>query len=504
VKSFLITGAGRSGTTAAANFVGAFLGTEPLIEPAPAPHVESRLCLEGLLKPQWEDVRDTIGLRWELAKKAGSPAFVEKNVIYGPYLEIVAERLDAHIIFVHRNPWDVVESWLTWSDGVFGNLLRDQLPHSYLSLEARSNLFTLPLEADLNDLSVPRPRGQGPTASAWNSLSRVGKFAYYWGAVNRIHLEQIRNIRTSQVLSVSADDALGPTIHSFLNSIPDLEIQHDRLVSPDSVETNSIEERFPGTLRRHLRFNWSDAELAEFRWFTRSAAEELGYDVGKAGTRPRPASYGTIWESQVASVDWFQWMHESRHEAHATFMQWLADEPCRGWSVLEVGAGVGVFYPRFLLDECGIANYLGLDVSSRVVSSARALHQEDSRIRFEQGSVEHNPALGDFDLVFSQGTIDNVFDMPAFIDACIEHSRRFVYISFYRKNQHGNSHEYEWSADHGCFYNDAHHERVAAMLDNRHDVDWLTFPVWVSNAEVWETHYLIRRAGAGVETHNDA
>ena len=88
------------------------------------------------------DLADGLLKRIKIAQSNNQEFLIEKDVVYAPYLQLICEAIESHIVFVHRDPFDVVESWTGWGDRVFGNAYRDQIPHTYLSQEAANNALT--------------------------------------------------------------------------------------------------------------------------------------------------------------------------------------------------------------------------------------------------------------------------------------------------------------------------------------------------------------------------
>ena len=96
-------------------------------------------------------------------------------------------------------------------------------------------------------------------------------------------------------------------------------------------------------------------------------------------------------------------------------------------SVLEIGCGLAVGYAYFFKD----LRYAGDDVTTQLIEWCRA-NRENSRHQYIANDFIADPPREKFDLVFSQGTIDNTYDMDAFLGAMVAATRRWIYVTAYR------------------------------------------------------------------------
>lgn len=169
-------------------------------------------------------------------------------------------------------------------------------------------------------------------------------------------------------------------------------------------------------------------------------------------SRPRPENYGSVWQRHTGGLDWYTWMYEGRKDQHQAFQAWVQAmsrvEPID--SVLEFGCGLAVGYGEFFEGR----RYVGADLSAKEIAWCR-----ENRARPRHDFVECDFITHDFgerfDLVFSQGTIDNTYDMDAFLRAAARASRRWVYVTAYRGYFAGlDAHRYDASEAEGCYYND--------------------------------------------------
>lgn len=166
----------------------------------------------------------------------------------------------------------------------------------------------------------------------------------------------------------------------------------------------------------------------------------------------RPDNYMDFFSSHSGGVEWYEWMYNSRKEQHDAFQLWFRfiDELEKIESVAEFGCGYGVGYTDFFSDR----QYLGIDMSAPAIEWCQSN-------RIKEG---HSFIVGDFidfkqdhcfDLVFSQGTIDNTYDIDSFLQNASKLSKKWIYISAYR-GYFGDlpSHDYRMVKEQGTFYND--------------------------------------------------
>lgn len=180
----------------------------------------------------------------------------------------------------------------------------------------------------------------------------------------------------------------------------------------------------------------------------------------------KPHNYGACWTRRDADLDWYTWMHDGRIEQHLAFQRWFAvtDRAERIETVLELGCGLAVGYADFF---SGIS-YTGSDLASRVIDWCRH-NRNNSRHRYVACDFIEETFPNHYDLVFSHGTIDNSYDMDAFLQAAVRASRRWVYITAYRGFfPELETHRIDWRESDGCFYNDLSPARAAEnAIDDR-------------------------------------
>jgi SAM-dependent methyltransferase len=492
VSPIFVVGVGRSGTTHVVKAIGKFLEVGAEIEPAPMPALESRLDIESGLSVSTnvERIRSYIGRVEAHRKRFGQQSvYVEKTVSAGPYLNLLAEYLDARIVLVVRNGLDVVHSWTQWSDSLFGNIYRDEIPHHYLTKTAESKVLNYPLHADLNDLSFPRPRPNDDMSNRWLKLSRIGKFSYGWDKMLRSHLNSSANVGPERFALLKVEADWGPQLENLLPGFSSFLESWEPAGS-----TNSITERFPDAPQVRSRYEWTTSELSDFWEIAGDLMQQLAYEDGVASTenlRSKPPSFGEVWEKSSVNDDWFEWMHSSRIESHDALTKWATQKRHEVTSVLEVGSGTGVFYPGFFR-SLGIP-YVGLDLSARVIRQAEAKSNRMPEVDFFNCDVCDFDSGQQFDLVFSQGTLDNHWDINRSVLKCIRLAKKFVYIVFYRQETALPQHVYEWREAEGCFYNDVSFVELTELINRDGGLRWDVQRVFVRGSGVEEIHLVIEK-----------
>lgn len=492
IAPIFVVGVGRSGTTHVVKAIGQFLEFGAEIEPAPMPALESRLDIESgpSVATNVEKIRSYIKRVEAHRERFGEQSvYVEKTVSAGPYLNLLAEHLDARIVLVVRNGLDVVHSWTQWSDSIFGNIYRDEIPHHYLTKTAERKVLNYPLHADLNDLSFPRPRPNDDMSDRWLKLSRVGKFSYGWDKMLRSHLNSSATVGAERFALVKVETDWGHQLENLLPGFSAFLKTWEPLGS-----TNSMTERFPDAPQARSRFDWTTSELSDFWEVAGDLMQHLDYAdhaASRENLRLKPASFGEVWEKSSVNDDWFQWMHSSRIESHDAFTQWVNEKRHEVTSVLEVGSGTGVFYPEFF--QSLQVPYIGLDVSARVIQQAKAKFKEFPEVDFLNRDVCDFDSGEQFDLVFSQGTFDNHWDINRSVLECIRLARKFVYIVFYRQETASPQHAYEWREAEGCFYNDVSAVEVVELITSQTGLRWDLQRVLVRGSGVEEIHLAIEK-----------
>jgi SAM-dependent methyltransferase len=205
----------------------------------------------------------------------------------------------------------------------------------------------------------------------------------------------------------------------------------------------------------------------------------------------KPADFGTCWNRPQANLDWYTWMYNGRIEQHRALQQWFTsvDRAERIESVLEFGCGLAVGYADFFRDRV----YTGADLAPHLIDWCRANRPNPAHTYVACDFINHAFPTR-YDLVMSQGTIDNTYDMDAFLRAAVRASRRWVFITAYRGFFADlPEHRLEWRAADGCYYNDLSPTRAAAALREAGASDVAVLPSFTGRAEIpFETMIVAR------------
>jgi SAM-dependent methyltransferase len=209
--------------------------------------------------------------------------------------------------------------------------------------------------------------------------------------------------------------------------------------------------------------------------------------------RARPDEYGRVWKRHQGGLDWYTWMYQGRAEQHRCLQQWFAAttrrEPIA--SVLEMGCGLGVGYADFFAQ----LRYVGADLSGKEIEWCRE-NRRNPRHEYVACDFIEAPFPERFDLVFSQGTIDNTYDMDAFLRAAVAASTRWVYVTAYRGFFPDlDEHVYRWNEGDGCYYNDLSAGRATATLRESGCREVAVVPSFTGRAEIPFETLILGRVG---------
>ncbi|MCH8149845.1 MAG: class I SAM-dependent methyltransferase [Planctomycetes bacterium] len=111
---------------------------------------------------------------------------------------------------------------------------------------------------------------------------------------------------------------------------------------------------------------------------------------------------------------------------------------------------MAVGYADFFKD----IRYVGVDIAPQLIDWCKS-HRKNPRHDYWADDFIVKPPREKFDLVFSQGTIDNTHDMDALLRAAVAASNRWVYVTAYRGFfPELREHRITWCEEQGVFYND--------------------------------------------------
>lgn len=208
----------------------------------------------------------------------------------------------------------------------------------------------------------------------------------------------------------------------------------------------------------------------------------------------KPENFGQCWNRKEANLEWYTWMYDSRIEQHRALQQWFqyVDRMKRIESVLEFGCGMAVGYADFLADR----HYTGSDIAPHLIEWCNASRARPGHNYIACDFVKHQ-FDSKYDLVFSQGTIDNNYDMDEFLRAAVRASRRWVYVTAYRGYfAELTEHRREWRESDGVFYNDISPTRADTVLREAGCQEVAIFPSFTGRTEIPYETVIIARTSA--------
>jgi SAM-dependent methyltransferase len=176
-------------------------------------------------------------------------------------------------------------------------------------------------------------------------------------------------------------------------------------------------------------------------------------------------------------------MYNGRRSAHDDLMDFVAridGSQGRIGSLLDVGCGLAVGYADGFTDR----RYVGVDLSEKEIRWCRE-HRSRANHDYIHGDIITDPPEEKFDLVFSQGTIDNSYDMDAYLRAIARCARRWIYVTAYRGwFPDLPEHRYSWDEGTTCFYNDISPRQTRETLEALGCTDIRIGPLSMTNAAV--------------------
>ena len=209
----------------------------------------------------------------------------------------------------------------------------------------------------------------------------------------------------------------------------------------------------------------------------------------------RPEAYASFWKQHDGGLPWYTWMYDSRRDQHEAFERWLDAVERIGAvrSVVEFGCGMAVGYADLFADR----EYVGIDIAEQCVHWCKS-QRHNPRHDYWAGDFIRSDWPRRFDLVLSQGTIDNTYDMDAFLKSAAAASSGWIYITAYRGFfPRLLDHQYEWSPDHGCYYNNLSPARAYATLRASGCTDVAILPSRTGRTEIpFETLIVARTSGS--------
>ncbi len=456
-ESFFIVFCARSGSTSLAYILNQASNCECLSEPSPNLNVETRLMMEGRLKDPVSLLKNTVVKR---AQQSKYDIYGDKNATYGPFIEHMYKLLKCKFIFLVRDGRDVIRSLMDWHDLIWGSIYRECKNPGDLTEEAYKRVSNLPVHKDTSDFSRPRPQKGDPYYDIWLDLTREEMCAWYWQYINRLYLNQLKKLPSTAYRIL---DYTNPTAKDIIKIADFLNLRgltENKITNLLDSKINSLKNRF-GIDKKYPGWrHWSSTQRRQFDKIAQKEMFELGYYTTPE-TRWRPPNYGAVWLKPKADLSWYQWMYEERQTQHNIFVRWV--DTLKGIeSIADFGCGMVTMYPIHFKGR----KYTGVDLSPRIIEYNREADPNPLHEYLCQDFIE-KPLKSPHDLVFSNDTIDNSYDMDEFLASMVKSSKRFIYATCYRGYFPDlEDHKYTWSERDMCFYNDLSPTQARKTLEN--------------------------------------
>lgn len=419
--------------------------------------------MEGRLSNPRQLLEETV-VRRVRENLSADRVYGEKSVTFGPFLEELHYLLKCKFVFIHRDGRDVVRSLMNWHNEKFGTIYREAADVSGISNRAVRNAGQLPIQHDTSDYSRPRPLPGTDYYADWEHFSRAKMCTYYWSRINDLYLDRLARLPAEAWISI---DYTSPRVDDILKVAEFCKLDG---LSQDVIEpmlatrVNSLDER--GDISNAALYPdwraWSSAKRDQFDEIAAETMGRLDYYVFN-NSHWKPQAFGLWWRSNGGDADFYKWMYVSREKIHRGFLAWLAsiemhDRPIN--TIADYGCGLSIGY----VDSFASRRYFGIDISDSNIDWCRR-HYVNSNHTYITMDFVNDDLTEPTDLVFSMGTVDNAYDMDAFLTAMVRNSTRWIYVTAYRGwFPDLTEHRYQWNSDHQCFYNDISPHRVRRML----------------------------------------
>jgi SAM-dependent methyltransferase len=464
-------------------------------------NIETRLAMESRLSDPKKILESTVIPR----VRAGCEKYAvygEKDVTFGPFIPYLYEMLESKFVFIKRDGRDVVRSLIDWHERMFGSIYRECYDAGNLSSRAISSAANLPVHLDTSDYSRPRPLPESTLFEEWEYLTREEMSAYYWSTINNLYLEQLAKIPQEAWIEI---DYTRTTVEEILRVADFLQLtglERGQVQTMLDMRINSLEERNQGSNRYPDWKHWDSGQRDRFDKLATKTMERLGY-YDNESSRWKPIDYGRFWHEQSGDIEWYQWMYDSRYQMHKDLVDWIHQQESKGesiQSVVDLGCGLGVGYSDDLADY----HYVGVDLSPDSIQWCQQNRHNPNHAYLCVDFITE-PLPEQYDLVMSSGTIDNIYDVEAYLKAMVRASTGWIYFTCYRgwfPDQE--EHHYTWSDEHQCFYTDISARQVRATLENLGCSEIIIEPVRTSNQDIrYETRVIARvPERTGHETHH--
>jgi len=218
---------------------------------------------------------------------------------------------------------------------------------------------------------------------------------------------------------------------------------------------------------------WSEEQFERFFDIAIDSMRALGFD--KKVIRKKPQGFGEWWLEKERDANWYKEIYDYRPYSHEVFKKWFAhinQRVANIESIIDVGCGISYGYQDLFKDH----DYIGIDLSKQAIQFAVTQNQ-NSRHKYLCFDIIQETANKKADLVFSQGSIDNVYDMDAFLRSMARMSNSLLYINNYRGYfKSMERHRYLWDPSMRVFFNDISPIQIENVLSKEGFKTILIFP----------------------------
>ena len=415
----------------------------------------------------------------------------EKDVTFAPFIPHLYEILESKFVFIKRDGRDVVRSLMDWHEQMFGSIYRECHDAGNLSSRATSAAANLPVHLDTSDYSRPRPLPGTVLFDQWEYLTREEMSAYYWATINDLYLEQLAKIPQEAWIEI---DYTNPTVDEISRVADFLQLtglDRGQIQAMLDKRINSLEERNQEPNRYPGWKYWNSDQRERFDKLTAKTMERLSYYQNQS-TRWKPSGYGLIWHEQSGDLEWYQWMYDSRRKMHKDLVNWIHQQEANGeniQSVVDLGCGLGVGYSEDLADY----HYVGVDLSPNSIQWCQQNRHNPNHTYLCTDFITE-PLPEQYDLVMSSGTIDNTYDVDAYLEAMVRASTGWIYFTCYRGwFPDLEEHHYTWSEEHQCFYTDISARKMRTSLEKLGCSEIIIEPIRTNTQDIrYETRVIAR------------
>lgn len=450
MNSYFILSCARSGSTSLAKILNTSTNSLCQSEPSPNLNREMRLAIEGKLSPLDIDriLEESVVKRSEEFLNQYE-VYGEKNVTYAPFVSKIYEKLGCKFIFLKRDGRDVVTSMMNWHEHKFGDFYKEANSKGNPSNDALLAAKELLAYQDTSDFSRPRPLKNDPLYYEWATLSRFEMCSYYWGYSNALYLKELSKIPKESYMeldytNITAEKVI--EVGEFLG-LKGLELANVKIMLDHKI--NSLEDRGHHQGAFPKWSEWNHLLREQFDRFASDLMYKLGYYTSEE-TKWKPKNFGSYWQNKKgAENDWFVWMYQSRKYAHDDLIDFVHQHNDEIESIADFGCGTAVGYSDAFKDK----QFIGVDISEENIKWCMEHRKYPKHMYICQDFIQDSLNTK-VDLVFSSGTIDNSYDVKAYLKSMIASSKKYISFTLYRGWFPSlDTIRYRYNPD-GYFYND--------------------------------------------------